>query len=71
LFCAETTDAIASFGAYQPGYFNGYNDKLPLILGEEKLTKVYREGVRKFPFGRWKEFFGEIPFIFGYFAGQF
>jgi hypothetical protein len=73
----KNTDAIASFGAHQPSYSNGYNAKFPLIIGEEKLTKDYREGVpgrdpkllllSKIPLNRWKEFFGDIPFIFGYF----
>jgi hypothetical protein len=50
----------------------------PLLIGEDKLLSNYKPGIyghdplvellSKIPFQRWSEFYGELPFIFGYYA---
>jgi hypothetical protein len=67
-----------SAGSYTPRYSNEYKETFLLIVGEEKLRNDYLPNtmgndpkldlLSKIPFSCWADFYGKIPFIFGYYA---
>lgn len=69
---------MSTSGRCKPAYSMECVGKFPLVMGEEKLINNYIEGtygndpyvesLGKIPLTRWNEFFGDLPFIFGYHA---
>lgn len=69
---------FSTSGQCKPSYVMEYAGNIPLVIGEEKLWRNYTTGVHgkdphvdlldKIPLTRWKDFFGDLPFIFGYHA---